>query len=96
MWRSNLLTKEKMNDYYKKNLSNKNPSFSIWNCPTIFDSATKVWKKSVHEDFDSFVRNIKSENLQENRVVTHFLPKLTEKEHQLVSAKDQQHMKVWF
>ena len=82
-----------MNDYYKKNLFNKNPSFSIWNGPT--KPATKVWKKSVHEDFDSFVRNIKSENLQENQVVTHFLPKLTENEKQLVSVKDQQHLKVW-
>ena len=75
MWRSFLLTKEKMNNYYKRKLNIKNQVCQIG----LLDIETKkVWKKSVHEDIDSFVKNIKMGSVQENRIVTHFLPKLRE------------------
>ena len=86
MWRSHLLTKEKMKNYYRRKFYNHNPSFK-------WDSETRVWKKSVHEDLDCFLKNIRLGRLQENRLVTHFLPKLTEIELRLVEIKDHEHLK---
>ena len=82
MWRSNLLTKEKMKNYYKREFHNQNTLFK-WH---------SVWKKSVHEDLDCFFKNIRLGRLQENRLVTHFLPKLTKIELRLVAMKDNEHL----
>lgn len=87
MWRSYLLTKEEMKNYYRREFYNHNPSFQ-------WDSETRVWKKSVHEDLDCFLKNIRLGRLQENRLVTHFLPKLTAIELRLVAIKDQKHLKA--
>ena len=88
MWRSYLLTKEKMKNYYKREFQNQNTSFKG---PSKCHS---VWKKSVHEDLDCFFKNIRLGRLQENRIVTHFLPKLTKIELRLVAMKDYGHLKA--
>ena len=87
MWRSFLLTKEQMKNYYKRIFLNQNHSFQQY-------SNTEVWKKSVHEDLDCFFKNIKLGKLEENRQVNHFLPKLTEIEKKLVAIKDPEHLKA--
>ena len=84
MWRSHLLTKEKMKNYYKREFHNQNTSFK-WH---------SVWKKSVHEDLDCFCKNIRLGRLHENRLVTHFLPKLTKIELRLVAMIDYEHLKA--
>ena len=87
MWRSFLLTKEKMKKYYRREFYNHNPSFK-------WGSETRIWTKSVHEDLDCFSKNIRLGRLQENRLVTHFSPKLTEIELRLVAMKDPEHLKA--
>ena len=96
MWRSYLITKETMLKYYKKEFYNDeglqqatkaSSGFCQWN------PDTKIWKKSVHEDLDSFHNNIKKGKIQEIKMVTHFSPRLTQKELKLVEATDSAYLK---
>ena len=77
MRRYNLITKEKMEDYYKGKEENK---VTGWD------------KESVHDDLDSFFDKLQNGWWEEESVYTYFLPKLTEKEKKLVEQKDKDHL----
>ena len=77
MWRWHLITKEKMEDYYKGKEEDK------W---------TGDDKESVHDDLDSFFDKLQNGWWEEEEVITYFIPKLTEKEKKLVEEKDKDHL----
>ena len=82
-WRSNLVTKEVMKDFYKGNIRSNDSQFS--------------WEESVQEDLESFFEKLKIGKEEREDIATYFLPKLTNKEMQLVEMKDQNHLQeyVW-
>ena len=80
MWRDHLITKEKMEDYYK----GKEETIGGYD------------KESVHDDLDSFFDKLQNGWWEEEKVITYFIPKLTEKEKKLVEEKDKDHlMSYW-
>ena len=82
-WRSNLVTKEVMLDYYKGKIKSKNPLFS--------------WEESVQEDLETFFEKLKIGKEERADVATYFFPKLTQQELKLIEMKDQDHLQeyVW-
>ena len=82
-WRSNLVTKEVMLDYYKGKIKSKNPKFS--------------WEESVQEDLETFFEKLKIGKEEPADVATYFFPKLTQEELKLIEMKDQDHLQeyVW-
>lgn len=93
MWRSYLITKETMLKYYKKEFYNDEGFQQTTKASCQWNPDTKIWKKSVHEDLDSFHNNIKMGKIQEIKMVTHFSPKLTQEELKLVEATDSEYLK---
>ena len=80
MRRWHLITKEKMEDYYKGK----------------DEDGDEHGEESVHDDLDSFFDKLQNGWWEEERVRTYFLPKLTEKEKKLVEQKDKDHlMSYW-
>ena len=81
-WRRKLITAEKMKHAYKGKLKNE-----------------KDWKKyqiSVYDDLENFFCNLKDGGIVNNEMVrSFFMPKLTEKEMDLVQKKDKTHLKTW-
>ena len=80
MSRLHLITKEKMEDYYKGKFEDEDG----WD------------KESVHDDLDSFFDKLQNGWWEEEYVVTYFLPKLTEKEKKLVEEKDKDHLMSYY
>ena len=83
-WRSNLVTKEVMKDFYKGNIRSNDSQFS--------------WEESVQEDLESFFEKLKIGKEEREDIATYFLPKLTNEEMKLVEMKDQEHLEeyVWY
>ena len=82
-WRSNLVTKEVMLDYYKGKIKSKSAHFS--------------WKESIQEDLETFFENLRIGKEERADVVTYFFPKLTAEEMKLIETKDPDHLQeyVW-
>ena len=76
MWRIHLITKEKMEDYYK----GKN------------ERGREHGEQSVHDDLDSFFEKLQNGWWGQEEVITYFIPKLTEEEEKLVEQKDKDHL----
>ena len=80
MRRWKLITKEKMEDYYKGKEEDRDGDY----------------KESVHDDLDSFFDKLQNGWWEEEEVVTYFIPKLTEKEKKLVEEKDKDHLMSYY
>ena len=78
MERWNLITKEKMEDYYKGKEG--------------WGGGRGYYKESVHDDLDSFFDKLQNGWWEEETVWTYFIPKLTEEEKKLVEQKDKDHL----
>ena len=82
-WRSNLVTKEVMLDYYKGKIKSGSSNFS--------------WEESVQEDLETFFENLRNGKEEQADVATYFFPKLTEEELKLIEIRDPNHLQeyVW-
>ena len=80
MRRWHLITKEKMEDYYKGK----------------DEDGDEHGEESVHDDLDSFFDKLQNGWWEEEQVWTYFIPKLTEKEKKLVEEKDKDHFMSYF
>ena len=82
-WRSNLVTKEVMKDFYKGKIKSNDSQFS--------------WEESVQDDLESFFEKLKIGKEEREDIATYFLPKLTNEEMELVEMKDEEHLHeyVW-
>ena len=79
MYRRNLITKEKSKQAAEGKLKN--------------DREWKDYEGSINDDLDSFINNLQNSNeMEDEKVESFFLPKLTKEELKLVEEKNKEHM----
>ena len=81
MWRSNLITKEAMEDMCNR-------------ADSPFYQHSYMRKDSVNDDFESLFEDLRLGKQPLERVWTYFLPKLTEKELESVAREDPTYFKT--
>lgn len=79
MRRRHLITKEKMVDYSKGK----------------FKTKEGYYKESVNDDLDSFLQKLRNGQMEEEDVMTYYLPMLTKTELKLVEQKNQEHLESY-
>ena len=80
MWRSNLVTKETVQQAYYGKLEDQ----IFWEKGT-----------SINDDLDNFFIKLENNEIEEECVNSFFTPKLTEEELKLVEEKDEQHLSTY-
>jgi len=79
MFRRNLITKEKSKQAAEGKLKN--------------DPDWKYYEGSINDDLDSFINNLQNSNeMEDEKVESFFLPKLTKEELKLVEEKNEEHI----
>ena len=83
MERINLITKEKSKQAAEGKLKN--------------DPKWEKYEGSINDDLDSFINNLQNSNeVEDERVWSFFLPKLTKEELKLVEEKNKEHMRTYW
>merc|ERR1711914_57323 len=83
MERINLITKEKSKLAAEGKLKN--------------DEEWEDYDGSINDDLDSFINNLQNSNeVEDEKVWSFFLPKLTKEELKLVEEKNEEHMMSYF
>ena len=82
MWRWKLVTKETVKKAYQGKLKN--------------DEDWKCYKRSIHDDLETFFSNLRDpKNIRNEHVLSFFTPQLTEEELKLVEERNEQHLSTY-
>ena len=97
MWRWNLITNKKMDDFYLGNKSVQSiRNFCVYNSTLGHLTNWVMPSQSVNDDLESFFEGLNVAKVQKLRNVTYFLPKLTDEEHKLIRNKDKHYFKTFY